>query len=45
MVQQYVHLSPTHKSAAVERIASEEFHAAIRRWSPPPPHRGVAGAL
>jgi hypothetical protein len=29
MVQRYTHLSPAHKAAAVERIASPEFHNAI----------------
>ena len=29
MVERYTHLSPTHKAAAVERIASGEFHNAI----------------
>jgi hypothetical protein len=29
MVERYMHLSPTHKAAAVERIASAEFHNAI----------------
>jgi hypothetical protein len=29
MVERYTHLSPTHKAAAVERIASAEFHNAI----------------
>lgn len=29
MVERYTHLSPTHKAAAVERIAAAEFHNAI----------------
>jgi hypothetical protein len=29
MVQRYTHLSPAHQAAAVERIASSEFHNAI----------------
>jgi site-specific recombinase XerD len=29
MVQRYAHLSPVHQAAAVERIASAEFHNAI----------------
>jgi hypothetical protein len=29
MVQRYTHLSPTHKGAAVEGIASGEFHDGV----------------
>jgi site-specific recombinase XerD len=34
MVERYTHLSPTHKAAAVERIAGE-FHNAIPKPAPP----------
>jgi len=34
MVQRYTHLTPAHKAAAVERIASPEFPNAIPKATP-----------
>jgi hypothetical protein len=45
MVERYTHLSPTHKAAAVDRIASLEFPNAIPKAATVKHGRRAASAL